>query len=92
MAAKKTKAGKNGTKISTCEKCGHVGPLVGVNGDVCGDSKCSYCGKHIGECFDCGFSLLSDRNEKCPRCHGKITKCRKCGVSIESGNTCARCA
>lgn len=91
MAAKKEKAGKNSKQITTCEKCGHVGVMVGAHNDVCGNLKCSYSGKHIGECFKCGFSLLSDRNEKCPRCHGKITKCTQCGTSIEAGASCSHC-
>lgn len=32
------------------------------------------CGKHIGACVHCGFTLLADKDEKCPRCEAPIKK------------------
>ena len=84
MSAAKIKKSGRAVVTVTCEKCGHEGPLVGILGNVCGNKNCHHCGTHIGECFKCGFTLVSDRDGKCPRCFGKLTKCA-CGVSIKAG-------
>ncbi len=77
---------------TVCEKCGKAAGRIGEFGDICANPDCHHSGKHIGACFKCGFTLISDRNEKCPRCHGKINKCRSCGASIEAGKTmCTGC-
>lgn len=93
MAVKKKSGGK---QVEPCPKCGNTDPWGGSDGTMCtgriNKVECHHCGKHIGECFECGFTLVSDRNDKCPRCHGKIHNCQSCGASIKAGEKkCSAC-